>query len=324
MPFTYTPSDAITLVREYTKRVPIQTVEAQLCDLVNSQMYTALPWRWCTQQISPSIVLENGVQDYQAPTHIYRLLRGRVTLYNTSPVQFIELDVVEYLAPELAQGGFGAIRACAMDQGSGQLRLSLAANIGTPNTRVNIASSTNASPIVITTSTPHGFTTTTNPPMSIEVRGHLVNTAANGIWEVTAPSTTTLSLTGSTGNGVGGATGSLINAMLRFDGEFQVAVAKITSGNLGTNFWFPDHYFPVFVEGLKWRVYQLYDDSRAGALVIAKDGSRSYTGQLGVFMESLQRMMEAEDRGTGQPQQFPDEPLGYGRSQAYQGLFGLY
>jgi hypothetical protein len=72
-------------------------------------------------------------------------------------------------------------------------------------TRVNIASSTNASPIVVTTAAPHGFSALGGD--TVEVEGHLVNTAANGLWQITWVDTTHFSLNGSTGNGVGGATG---------------------------------------------------------------------------------------------------------------------
>jgi len=76
-------------------------------------------------------------------------------------------------------------------------------------TPVAITSSTNASPIVVT-STAHGFATGD----SVVVIGHATNTAANGTWEVTKVTANTYSLTKniksgviSTGNGIGGATG---------------------------------------------------------------------------------------------------------------------
>jgi hypothetical protein len=79
-----------------------------------------------------------------------------------------------------------------------------AANI-TPPSFVNIASSTNASPIVITTSGPHGIADGSN----VDVINHQVNTAANGVWQIGYISSTTFQLVGSTGNGVGGATGNV-------------------------------------------------------------------------------------------------------------------
>lgn len=70
---------------------------------------------------------------------------------------------------------------------------------------ISITSSTNASPIVITTSTTHNF----KVGQQIVVSGHTTNTNANGTWTVSAATSNTVTLSGSTGNGVGGATGSI-------------------------------------------------------------------------------------------------------------------
>lgn len=75
-----------------------------------------------------------------------------------------------------------------------------------------ISSSTNATPIVVTTSSTHGFTTGD----LVFIDGHATNTAANGLWLIAAAAGTTFSLTrpdgvNSTGNGVGGATGYCVN-----------------------------------------------------------------------------------------------------------------
>ncbi len=78
---------------------------------------------------------------------------------------------------------------------------------------VSIASSTNASPIVITTATAHGFTT----GQVVSVAGHTVNTSANGIWKVGTVISSTqfqiLKLDGSNtiAYGAGGATGAVTN-----------------------------------------------------------------------------------------------------------------
>lgn len=69
----------------------------------------------------------------------------------------------------------------------------------------NIASSTNASPIEITTSVAHGFA----DGEVVEVVGHQTNLAANRTWRIVLVSGTKFTLTGSTGTGVGGATGTV-------------------------------------------------------------------------------------------------------------------
>lgn len=79
---------------------------------------------------------------------------------------------------------------------------------------INIASSTNATPIVITTAAAHGLTTGDY----VVVASHTTNTNANGVWRVgTTPSATEfqiLQMDGSntTGNGVGGASGTITKA----------------------------------------------------------------------------------------------------------------
>lgn len=70
---------------------------------------------------------------------------------------------------------------------------------------VNIASSTNATPIKVTTSANHLLT----EGDTIQITGHQTNTAANGIWVVHIVSLTEVTLLTSVGSGVGGATGAV-------------------------------------------------------------------------------------------------------------------
>jgi hypothetical protein len=76
-----------------------------------------------------------------------------------------------------------------------------------------ITSSTNATPIVVTTSAAHGFTTGD----LVYIGDHLVNTAGNGLWQIGAAAGSTFSLLdpvsggNSVGNGVGAATGYCVN-----------------------------------------------------------------------------------------------------------------
>jgi hypothetical protein len=73
-----------------------------------------------------------------------------------------------------------------------------------------ITSSTNATPIVVTTTASHGLVTGDY----VMITGHTTNTNANGVWRVgTTPTGTTFQIlqidgTNTTGNGVGGATGN--------------------------------------------------------------------------------------------------------------------
>ncbi len=79
-----------------------------------------------------------------------------------------------------------------------------AANIS-PAAPVNIASSTNATPIIFQTSAPHGLL----DGQDVNVQGHQVNTAGNGIWQIGVTDSTHFKALGSVGNGVGAATGTV-------------------------------------------------------------------------------------------------------------------
>lgn len=78
-------------------------------------------------------------------------------------------------------------------------------NISSPPSALNIASSTNTSPIKITTSAAHNLET----GMMVIVANHTLNTAANGLWTVTVVDADEFTLDGSVFNGTGGATGTV-------------------------------------------------------------------------------------------------------------------
>lgn len=84
-----------------------------------------------------------------------------------------------------------------------------------------IASSTNATPIVVT-ATSHGFA---NGDI-VYIAGHTTNTCANGVWQIANQATNTFELTDPVtgtnvvGNGVGGATGYVVNLGPSTAGDF--------------------------------------------------------------------------------------------------------
>lgn len=112
--------------------------------------------------------------------------------------------------------------------------------------------------------------------------------------------------------------------ILQIQGEYQRLPNRITDSNLTTVFQFPDRYFNVFVEGLKWKVYQLSDDPRAGGAQYTKNGNmvRGYSGQMGLFMDMLLTEARTEDLQKGDEFQFPESPLGVGRTY-WPGLYGV-
>lgn len=108
---------------------------------------------------------------------------------------------------------------------------------------------------------------------------------------------------------------------LQIQGEYQQKVTKITAATMSTVLVMPDHYFNVFVEGVRWKLYELADDPRAGVLKIDDEGRRGYTGQLGTFMNMLFEMQQAEDMSNGEDAAFPEYSFGVGRDQTPR-IFG--
>lgn len=72
-------------------------------------------------------------------------------------------------------------------------------------TALPIVSSTNASPIVVNVGSGHLFVT----GQKVRVAGHAVNTSANGVWNVSAITSTTITLEGSVGTAIGANTGTV-------------------------------------------------------------------------------------------------------------------
>jgi len=230
VPFTYTPSDAIALVRKFIHDIPVTAVDSQVVDQISSIIYRAYPWRWTLNQISPSISLVDDTQKYDSPTNIMRLFRARLQRTDTTRNQFVELTPTSFLPETTDKLNWEAIQFITLEEATGQLWLDYRPNI----------------------------------------------------------------------------TGSMA---VQIDGEFQVTPTKITDSNLGVNYWSPDHYFDVHVEGIKWKFYQLADDPRAGTVQIVNH-NKIYTGQLGIFHDALLDMRAQEDVGDALSFEFPDDPLG--------------
>ena len=99
----------------------------------------------------------------------------------------------------------------------------------------SISSSTNASPISIT-STGHGLSTGN----TVVITGHTTNTNANGTWTITVTGANTLTLDNSTGNGVGGATGSIrniSNCVVRLANAVTENIASFGDRGSGRTSW---------------------------------------------------------------------------------------
>lgn len=238
MASTYTWANALTLVASFIKNIPTATYDIRVCDLVNSYIWKAYPWRWAQASLtsaSGALNLVDAIQDYTIGTTtgagFYRLLRTRITRTDVSPVVVREKDIVSWLPPNLeSRGAIDSIQVICYEPVSSGLRLDRAASV----------------------------------------------------------------------------TGS---ATYRIDGEYQFAPVKITATS--SVIVFPDEYFEVAVEGLKWKYYQLGDDKRESS-------------QRTVFFGLLQQMIADEDYGDGPPPRFPGDGS-YGVTRAGNpGLLGWY
>jgi hypothetical protein len=99
-------------------------------------------------------------------------------------------------------------------------------------------------------------------------------------------------------------------AVLALQGEYQKTPTAIDQSTLSTALVQPDHYFNVFLAGVRWMFYDLADDPRAGTATEITVGRKSYSGQLGVFHAALDAMKQAEDFSDGEELNFPSEPYG--------------
>lgn len=100
----------------------------------------------------------------------------------------------------------------------------------------NISSSTNSTPISVTTSANHGYSTGD----TIVITGHTTNTNANGTWEITVTGLTTFTLNNSTGNGVGGAAGTTRlrnNTVIRLASPVTANIASLGNRGNGRTAW---------------------------------------------------------------------------------------
>ena len=104
-------------------------------------------------------------------------------------------------------------------------------------------------------------------------------------------------------------------------GNYQFLPTKITSSNFSTALNLPDHYFPVYVAGVLWQLYDLNNDPRAGTAQVVR-GEKVYTGQLGKFHDLLLQMKAAEDFSDGEDLVYPaGGTLGIGRESSVPRIF---
>lgn len=113
-----------------------------------------------------------------------------------------------------------------------------------------------------------------------------------------------------------GAISSPTVGAMQLEGEYWRQNPRVT--NLAAAIDFPDFYFNVLAEGILWLLYRLADDARAGTAQLIR-GQVVYTGQLGVFVDSMISAKEHDESGTGDTI-YPEAPLG---TSDFQSLLGF-
>lgn len=243
---SYTPQQAVNLVSQFVHGAPLAGVEANICDTINSWMWTYYPWSWTIASLTP-ISMIDGVQDYR-PTNqdILRILKVRLVRTDVVPMEARELAMLSDLGVELTRkGGIDANTAFGYFASTNVLRMLLAASVGASQ--------------------------------SIQIQG-----------------------------------------------EYVKAPTRITDSTLDTPFAFPDQMFLVFIEGIKYLIYKLTDDPRAGSIQLIKNGryEQVFSGQLGLFMHQLNYAARNENLSTGDQFQYPESGLGQ-RQNFWPGLLGM-
>lgn len=241
---TYTPQNAIDLATALNHKAPTSTIQAQVCDMIQSRIWTTFPWSWTVASLT-AVSLTDGVQDYaHLQSDFYRFVNLEINQTSTTPNVVRPLNQKNHLSVELvSKAGIETIRNFSWEPDIAKIRLDYPAAI---------------------------------------------------------PSGTTIVI----------------------QGTYQRLPVKITSGNLTTVLNLPDEYFQVFLEGVRWKFYELTDDPRAGSC--QEVGGRTvFTGQQGTFITALDAMKRAEDFSDGEDVVFPSGgTLGIGKDSFTPRIFG--
>lgn len=132
MPFTYTYTNAITHVGYFVKNMPTVNVQTIICDVVQSIIWRAYPWRWTLGAVT-TVNLADGVQDFSGtPTDFMKMVRARVTRTDTTPDVYNDILIVRWLPPELStRFGWSDITSVCYEPTIDKFRLNAAISLPT-------------------------------------------------------------------------------------------------------------------------------------------------------------------------------------------------
>lgn len=93
-------------------------------------------------------------------------------------------------------------------------------------------------------------------------------------------------------------------------GIYKKRPTKITGANASsTTFPLDDDYFPLYVEAVRWKFWQLLGDPRAGSIQVFGTGARQYSGQASIVHDLLSQAVEGEHAAAGPDQIYPEGSL---------------
>lgn len=94
------------------------------------------------------------------------------------------------------------------------------------------------------------------------------------------------------------------------EGTYKKKPIKITPATLmNTLIPWDDVYFDVFCCALKWAMWDIQGDQRAGQVQLTKGGAVNYTGQMAILHDKLNGMAADENLNLGHSVISPSQPL---------------
>ncbi len=201
---------------------------------VNTRRWTIFPG-YLTPDTVQTFSLEKGVSGASglAQKFAYLTMRQMQMKINKDECSFSGEALAQFLSDAYTMTATGSVtetEPLPIDPSSVSAYICDALTPGTGGGALTgpITSSTNATPIVITDAA-HGLVS----GEYVSVTGHLINTAANGYWQVTVIDANTFSLDGSVGNGVGAATGTWtrVSSIVQCSRLARLLDAEINIGN---------------------------------------------------------------------------------------------
>lgn len=130
MGFTYNWQNALDFIKASTRDLPIDKINAQICDAVSSEMWSAYPWKDACQTL-PEMPLTDGEQHYDAPQSGFKLIAGQILKSSPDAEAYEPLTVVENIPIQTLKRPPVALRRVSLERGEGRIRLDFPPDIQT-------------------------------------------------------------------------------------------------------------------------------------------------------------------------------------------------